>query len=247
MGSGRKFNTEGENLCSDDHRAAGRFLSRDKEPDPEHEAQCSASLREYLDSCFPAAQPEPDPQHQLSPAVPPPSTHTQYLTTWTLSQALVLRSRRGIQSTTSPEESPPPQTPPKHTQTPPSVSSSTPELFSPVTPSPGASAELFSQPYLTPRAEEGGVMLQATTDGVLCSQESTSTFNSPSGSPSIKKARIAEDSRTEVTKVQSSSIAANTGLQGPTTLLIQCDKLGVRYSVLVAVVHPCHLKEVKVR
>ncbi|XP_026210216.1 shieldin complex subunit 2 isoform X2 [Anabas testudineus] len=240
-----KFNTEVENLYSDGLRAAERPLGRDMESHPEHEDQCSASLRKYLDSCFPAAQPEPDAEHQLSPAVPPPSTHTQYLTTWTLSQALVLKSRRGIHSATSPEKSTPPQTPPKHVQTPPSVSSSTPELFSPVTPSPGASAELFSQTYRTPRAEEGGVVLEATTDGVLCSQESTTTADSPTGSPSFKKARISADFRTEVT--ESSSITTNTGLQGPTTLLIRCDKLGLRYSVLVAVVYPCHLKEVKVK
>ncbi len=254
-GSGCKFNADKEDLRSDDRRPAERFLIRDEESNPGEEDQCSASVHEYLDSCFPAAQtepekPEPEPphcsKHQSSSAGPPLSAETQYLTTWTLSQALLLRGRYGIQSATSPEK-----TPPKHTQTPPSVSSSTPELFSPVTPSPGASAELFSQPCPTPRAEEGGVIVEATTDGVLCSQEaeqqeSTTTQHPPSKSPDLKKARISENLRTEASVAPSDSTAATAGLQGPTTLLIRCDKRGVRYSVLVAVVHPCHLKEVKV-
>lgn len=83
--------------------------------------------------------------------------------------------------------------------------------------------------------EEGGVVLEATTDGVLCSQESTtnaeSLAKSPAKSPSSKKARISP---------QSPDSGATT------TLLARCDKPGVRYSVLVAAVHPCHLKEVKV-
>uniref|UniRef100_A0A3B4GY37 Shieldin complex subunit 2 n=1 Tax=Pundamilia nyererei TaxID=303518 RepID=A0A3B4GY37_9CICH len=165
------------------------------------------------------------------PAAAPLSSQTHYLTTWTLSQALILR--RSVQSASSLEK-----TPPKHTQTPPSVSSSTPELFSPATPSPAASAELFSHPCLTPRVEEGGVVLEATTDGVLCSQESTTNAESPAVSPSSKKARISP---------QSPDRGANTRLHSPTTLLARCDRPGVRYSVLVAVVHPCHLKEVKVK
>lgn len=104
-------------------------------------------------------------------------------------------------------------------------------------PSPAASAELFSHPCLTPRVEEGGVVLEATTDGVLCSQESTTNAESPAVSPSSKKARISP---------QSPDRGANTRLHSPTTLLARCDRPGVRYSVLVAVVHPCHLKEVKV-
>lgn len=108
-------------------------------------------------------------------------------------------------------------------------------------PSPAASAELFSHPCLTPRVEEGGVVLEATTDGVLCSQESTTNAESPAKSPAVspssKKARISP---------QSPDRGATTRLHSPTTLLARCDRPGVRYSVLVAVVHPCHLKEVKV-
>ncbi|XP_049927245.1 shieldin complex subunit 2 isoform X2 [Epinephelus moara] len=248
-------NTDQEDLRSDDHRPAE---IGDEETNPEQEVQCSSSVLEYLDSCFPAAQsepqkPEPEPPHQSSPADPPLSAQTHYLATWTLSQALILRGRCGVQSATSPEKSPPPRTPPKHTKSPPSVSSSTPELFSPVIPSPEASAELFSQPCLTPRVQEGGVVIEATTDGVLCSQEAEqqTTQDSPSKSPDLKKARISENLEASAVSTDSTATTAATttaaGLQGPTTLLIRCDKRGVRYSVLVAVVHPCHLKEVKVR
>uniref|UniRef100_A0A3B5BAV5 Shieldin complex subunit 2 n=1 Tax=Stegastes partitus TaxID=144197 RepID=A0A3B5BAV5_9TELE len=173
---------------------------------------------------------------ESSPAVPPLSAHAHYLTTWTLSQALILRGRHDVQSASSPEK-----TPPKHSSTPPSISSSTPELFSPATPSPGASAELFSHPCPTPRVEEGGVVLEATTDGVLCSQEDATAHDSPIKSPSSKRARVSED------EAPDSTITTTRGLQSPTTLLAQCVRAGVRHSVLVAVVHPCHLKEIKVK
>uniref|UniRef100_A0A3P8SMB0 Shieldin complex subunit 2 n=1 Tax=Amphiprion percula TaxID=161767 RepID=A0A3P8SMB0_AMPPE len=236
----------------------------DVEPGSPKEDQCSASVHEYLDSCFPTAQtglekpglepeqkpkpdlelelepesgPGPGSDHQPSPAVPPLSIQTHYLTTWTLSQALILRGRHTVQSASSSEK-----TPPKHSYTPPSVSSSTPELFSPATPSPGASAELFSHPCPSPRTEEGGVILEATTDGVLCSQESRTVHDSPIKSPRSKRARISEDSTTEAP-----DSTTTTGLQSPTTLLARCDKAGVRYSILVAVVYPSHLKEVQVK
>uniref|UniRef100_A0A8P4GKM8 Shieldin complex subunit 2 first OB fold domain-containing protein n=1 Tax=Dicentrarchus labrax TaxID=13489 RepID=A0A8P4GKM8_DICLA len=206
-----------------------RTRMEDEEADPGKEDQCSASVHEYLDGCFPAEPEQPEPVA----AVPPLSAQTQYLTTWTLSQALILRGRRGVQSATSPEKTPPPQTPP-------SVSSSTPELFSPVTPSPGASAELFSP---TPRAEEGGVVVETTADGLLCSQDAEQQESK--NSPDFKRARIPENLRTEESVVPSDGATA--GLRGATTLLTRCVKLGTRYSVLVAVVHPCHLKEVKVK
>lgn len=95
--------------------------------------------------------------------------------------------------------------------------------------------------------EEGGVVIKVTSDGVLCSQEAESTTAqiSPSKSPDFKKARISENLGTEASVTPSDSTTA-VGLQGPTTLLIQCNRRGMRYSVLVAVVHPCYLKEVKV-
>ncbi|XP_034407352.1 shieldin complex subunit 2 isoform X2 [Cyclopterus lumpus] len=218
------------------------------------EDQCSASVHEYLDSCFPAAQPEPVKPEPEPPSAggPPLSTQTQYLTTWTLSQVLILKGRSGVQSATIPEKTPPPQTPPKNTQTPPSASSSTPELFSPVTPSPGASTELSGRPCPTPRAQEGGVVVEATAHGVLCSQvseqqEARTPQDSSSKPPDFKKARISVKLRTEEAATGTTTTTTTAGLQGTTTLLIRCDKRGVRHSVLVAVVHPCHLKEVKVK
>ncbi|XP_034465057.1 shieldin complex subunit 2 isoform X1 [Hippoglossus hippoglossus] len=229
------FNTDQKKPGSDDHQPAARFMSRDDESDFEKEDRCSASVLEYLDDCFPAAQPVPrgpEPPHQCT--YQPVCTNTQYLSTWTLSQAIILRGRRSNLSASSPA----PPTPPKHTQMPPSVSSSTPELFSPEPSSPGASAELFSQLCSSPKVEEGGVVLQVTADCVLCSQEAVS----PVKSPRFKKARLSEDTGTEATSGRTTA-----GHQGPTTPLVWCHKPGVRYSVLVAVVHPCHLKEVKVK
>ncbi|XP_029963382.1 shieldin complex subunit 2 [Salarias fasciatus] len=225
-------------------------------PDAEEEGQCSTSLHLYLDSCFPTAHPAPGPgpgqipapgsgpatgpqsEDEPPPVVGPPSTHTHYLTTWTLSQALILRSRHDVPTASSPEK-----TPPKGALTPPSVSSSTPELFSQATPSLGSSAELFSHSCSSPRVEEGGVVLQVTTEGVLCSQESKTTQESPIKSPSSKRPRLFEECRTEAPEGPTIS----TRLHSATTLLPQCNRPGVRYTVLVVVVHPCHLKEVKVK
>ncbi|KAK5908994.1 hypothetical protein CgunFtcFv8_017006 [Champsocephalus gunnari] len=257
------------------------------EEDPQQEVQCSASVLEYLDSCFSAHRSPPTPL----------STHTHFLSTWTLSQALILKGRHAVQSASSPErtlpprapsenvslqapplqtlsretrhsqapppqllppqtpplQTPLPQTPPPqllppqipHSQTPPplsqapplqtpppqatppSMSSSTPELFSPLTLSPLASSlELFSAPCWT----EGGVVVEVTPDGVLMSQNAE-RLDSPSKSPDKKRAWISETPKS----------------RGGPTLLDQCALRGGRYSVLVAVVHPSHLKEVKVR
>ncbi|XP_042357480.1 shieldin complex subunit 2 isoform X2 [Plectropomus leopardus] len=244
-GRGERAATSGCKFNPKDGRSDGPAESGDEKLRKSgEEDQCSASVLQYLDGCFPTAQKPPEKPEKTEPepprrAVPPLSAHTRFLSTWTLSQALILRGGRGIQSATSPDKTPPPQTPPKHTHTPPSVSSSTPELFSPASPSPGASAELFSQRSLTPRAEQGGVVVEATADGVLCSQEAEQ--HAARESPDFKRARISENLEASV----SNSTAA--GLRGPTTVLIRCDKRGPQYSVLVAVVHPCHLKEVKVR
>ncbi|XP_034538338.1 shieldin complex subunit 2 isoform X2 [Notolabrus celidotus] len=239
--------------------------------DPARDHQCSVSVHEYLESCFPAEPTElqktelqkPEPQKTesgrplgskpwSSSAVPPLSTHAQYLSTWTLSQTLILRSRHcSIQSASSPEKTPPPQTPPKHTQTPPSASYSTPELFSPVTSTPETPKELFSQPCPALRAQEGCVIVEVNQEGVLCSQEAEpqvtrASQSSTSRSPEVKKARVSQNMPTEASVAPSES-KAMAGRRGATTPLIGCNRKGSRYSVLVAVVHPCHLKEVKVK
>ncbi|CAJ1066653.1 shieldin complex subunit 2 isoform X1 [Xyrichtys novacula] len=261
--------------------------TRSDGPDPGGHLHCSASVHEYLESCFsaelqqpPKAEtPRPKPQKtepvRLEPlqpvlqkpeprgllesepqslsAIPPLSTRAQYLSTWTLSQALFLRGRCcNIQSASTPEKTPPPHTPSKPTETPPSASSSTPELFSPETSSPGASAELFGQPCPTPRAEEGGVVIEVTEEGVLCSQGagqqvSKNPPSPPCISPQAKKVCIPEEPGTKVSAGPSDSTVAATRPRGQFTLLTKCDRQGSRYSVLVAVVHPCYLKEVKVK
>ncbi|KAG7232791.1 hypothetical protein INR49_008089, partial [Caranx melampygus] len=132
-------------------------------------------------------------------------------------EALILRGRQCSQSATSPEKVPPPQTPP-------STSSSTPDLFSPLTPSsPGPSPELFSPPCSTPRVEEGGVVLETTADGVLCSQEAEpkAASYSPAKSPDVKRTRVSEDARVDMPPH-----GAAAGLRGPTTLLVRCQRPG---------------------
>uniref|UniRef100_A0A673BUL7 Uncharacterized protein n=1 Tax=Sphaeramia orbicularis TaxID=375764 RepID=A0A673BUL7_9TELE len=238
-GSGCNFKNKTEESRCGTHRPVECHLSQNRESNSEMEDECSASIQEYLDSCFPAAQPNVEPPHVSSAVTPPVSVHTQYLTTWTLSQALILKGRRDVQSATSPQK-----TQQTHPQTPPSASSSTPELFSPATPSPVASAELFSQPWNTPRVEEGGIVLETTIGGgLLCSQETEQQETLTAKSPDCKRSRLSEESRTEA-PVNKDRL---TEPRRPTTLLVQCDKSGVRYSILVAVVHPCHLREVKVR
>ncbi|XP_032441177.1 shieldin complex subunit 2-like [Xiphophorus hellerii] len=195
-------------------------LRTEEDSDGSEEDLCSASVREYLDRCFPLAPPEPEPEQQ------PLSTRTQFLSTWTLSQALILRGRHAVQSALSPDEAPP---------IPPSGSSSTPELFSPAASSPGDSMELFSHTCPASRAEQGGVVVEVTADGVLCSQESDPQA-SPASPPCSKKPRPSEESTSAATESSTS-----------TTRLDRCDQVGRRYSVLVVVVHPCHLKEVQVR
>lgn len=77
--------------------------------------------------------------------------------------------------------------------------------------------------------EECGVVVEVTPDGVLMSQNAE-RLDSPSKSPDKKRACISETPKS----------------RGGPTLLSQCALQGGRYSVLVAVVHPSHLKEIKV-
>jgi len=87
-------------------------------------------------------------------------------------------------------------------------------------------------------------VVEATAEGLLCSQEAR-TPRDASQAPDFKKARISVQLRTEESAAGTTR-TTTAGLRGTTTLLIRCDKRGGRHSVLVAVVHPCHLKEVKV-
>ncbi|XP_061546766.1 shieldin complex subunit 2, partial [Phycodurus eques] len=157
-------------------------------------------------------------------------------------------------------------------QTSPACSSDTPELFSPATCSADGSDELFSalrhssdvsgklnsRASLSPegsggpssvarQVEQGGVVLEATAHGVLCSQEADDHISWPGS----KRARLCE-----AVGCDADGPDADTGDVGgtgedrcrsSTTLLVQCTEATTRYRVLVAVVHPCQLKEIKVK
>ncbi|XP_041645000.1 shieldin complex subunit 2 isoform X2 [Cheilinus undulatus] len=232
------------------------------ESDRRHDSESSESVHEYLANCFPAAESDSEgPQSsRRSSANPPLSSHSHFLSTWTLSQALVLRGRHNIQAA-SPLKAQPPQTP---------SSSSTPELFSPQSSTPGGSLDLFSQLSWSLKAQEGGVVIEVTTEGILCSQELAQ--HESSSPPKAKKARVSgevrvgpSDTKTKAeptTSTESATTARSTTTAERTTMaetmtstepkghhtLLSCCERGVGpYSVLVAVVHPCHIKEVKVK
>ncbi|XP_077351986.1 shieldin complex subunit 2 isoform X2 [Festucalex cinctus] len=76
------------------------------------------------------------------------------------------------------------------------------------------------------RAERGGVVMEATPDGVLCSQADGRGVSSPA-----RKSARPGDGRDGAS----------------TTLLAQCADAATRYRVLVVVLHPCQLKEIKVK
>lgn len=207
----------------------------------EDEDPSSDSVVEYLDSCFPTDQADHQTGSKANLVVSHLTEQTQYLSTWTLSQALILRDRHGMQTAATSEKALPIQTLSKDVPAPSSVSSSTPELFSPVPLSMDASAELFSQPPLSLRAERGGVVIEATPDGMLCSQDTVTSRQSPE----CKKARILDTVMGKAPEAPSDNRNV-AELRCPTTLLNQCNRKAAPYTVLVAVVHPCHLKEVKV-
>ncbi|TWW78540.1 Protein FAM35A [Takifugu flavidus] len=212
----------------------------------EDEGPSSDSVFEYLDSCFPTDQADHQTGSKANLGVSHLTEQTQYLSTWTLSQALILRGRHGMHSAASSEKALQIQTPSTDVPAPSSVSSSTPELFSPVPLSMEASAELFSQPSLTLRAERGGVVIEATPDGVLCSQDAVQAPLTSRQSPESKRARILDTVMGEAPEAPSDNRNV-AELRCPTTLLNQCNRKTAPYTVLVAVVHPCHLKEVKIK
>lgn len=219
--------------------------SRDLSRHLEDEGPSSDSVFEYLDSCFPIDQADHQRASKRSLDVSHLTEQTQYLSTWTLSQALILRGRHGMPSAASPEKALQIPTPSKDVPAPSSVSSSTPEGLSPVPLSMDASAELFSPPSLTLRAERGGVVIEATPDGVLCSQGAVQASLASKPSPECKRARISDTVMAEAAEAPADD-RKDAELRCPTTLLIRCTREAVPYTVLVAVVHPCHLKEVKV-
>lgn len=94
------------------------------------------------------------------------------------------------------------------------------------------------------------MVIEDTSDGVVCSQEvqeqeSTAGHASASTSPRCKTARISAQLGTEE-PLRPVEDPATARFWGPTTLLTRCSQQGAQYSVLAAVVHPCHLKEIKV-
>ncbi|XP_064173080.1 shieldin complex subunit 2 isoform X1 [Anguilla rostrata] len=324
-------NAEGdrERISQPDLDPEERGSSQKKRSAVDEQDPCPEAVREYLDSCFRAPGPGTGAEPAGGEAPPRLSLEAEFLSSWTTSQALLLKGRRGLPAGSSPQGAGAPPTPPTPQNRAPVGSGSSPELYSPTSSPRGAqesSQELFHT--LSERQAEGGVVLEATPEGVLCSQ------GSPSASPSRKPAEEAESlwasprpgpsSRTSprpgpslrtsprpgpldlwtsprpgpslrtsprpgpslwtsprpgpslrtsprpgpslrtsptppsAKKSRVSPTGAKTrGGQtegacvppqsGPTTLLGRCVARGVRYSLLVAVVYPCHLKEIKVK
>ncbi|KAJ8014430.1 hypothetical protein DPEC_G00040140 [Dallia pectoralis] len=242
------------------------------EPAGNDEDVCSESVREYLDSCFPAGQPDPGPvstpvradvQSDLSPS-PALSVETEYLSAWTVSQALVLRGRLSTQPDSNPLKARPP---PTKTTLSTHAASSSPELYSPATQTqspthsgPGGtqqgSLELFYEPLLSESQEERGVVLEAIAEGVICSQSDHSknlqpSLKTPSGAspspPAPKRSRVSSSVAGNVQPPDQPVDRARVSPKGTTTVLAECVSLKGCFSILVAVVYPCHLKEIRVR
>ncbi|XP_046884859.1 shieldin complex subunit 2 isoform X1 [Hypomesus transpacificus] len=286
-----------QNKNPDSHQESSP--SQTDQADVEREDLCSESVKDYLDSCFQAGQPDPEPEPYpdrsetpSDPIAASVSLDTEYLSAWTVSQALVLRSRLQPKPGPSLEQSPHPpdilpslaaglttqpgpssgkahsqQTPPRETAIPIFLSSSSPELYSPgsSTPSPRelanqqGSMELFYEPMLSQRLEKGGVILEVTQDGMLCSQSepvgaepglsraqgslSESPVHTSPKAPAPKRSKVSPS----LSKTERSPETSTGNACVPTSLLTRCSKQGVRYCVLVAVVHPCHLKEIKLK
>ncbi|XP_060782284.1 shieldin complex subunit 2 isoform X1 [Neoarius graeffei] len=226
---------------------------------PEEDDVSPGLVTEYLDSCFPSPQTNPSSDSEPSPAM---SAKTEYLTTWTKTHGLLLKP--GVvweQSSGSVSALGSPQMPPKQT---PSASLGSPELYSPeVSPGDGGlggtlqgSVDLYES--LSQRLQEGGVILLRTPDGLLCSQASAveqEEFEFHFGSQNKAVEALPSPSTPKQAKLSSATVwrQQRTGqknmflLRGPTMLLSRCSSHGVSYSILVAVVHPCHVKEIRVK
>ncbi|XP_026856230.2 shieldin complex subunit 2 isoform X2 [Electrophorus electricus] len=230
---------------------------------------CPGAVSEYLDGCFnpPPSGPQPEFVNSCLKPSSAMSVETEYLSIWTRSQGLLLRSRVLLQPETDSLRTPgSSQTPPKQT---PSVSLGSPELYSPEV-SPGnrglggtlqGSAEFFCG-TLSQKHQEGGVILESTPNGILWSQASPPGHTEvPKGKKESEPIDGSPDTSIEVSPTPGSSKQAKLSpvkaksqqgtaqrrtvpLYGPTTLLSRCKSHGVSYSILVAVVHPWHLKEI---
>lgn len=256
----------------DDSTPSGCGCSQPNAESVEEEELCPVLLTEYLDSCFSCPQTSVIRQSKDVKPTSPVSTETEYLSTWTKSQTLLLRSRVARGPTSGFLEDfllGSPHTPPKQRA---SASISSPELYSPMV-SPeerGLGGTLQSSgewhnDSLSQRQQERGVILEITSDGILCSQgnaiaekpadheevglnvdsPTTAAHTSPSPTTSKKMKLSQTVSKTKETTEQ--RVRPSAPLCGPTTLLARCKTHDVRYAILVAVVHPCHLKEVKVK
>lgn len=103
------------------------------------------------------------------------------------------------------------------------------------------------------------MVLEDTSEGLICSQGSGAAgghASSDAMSPQYKRRKLfmeekkegkgkTEEEEEEMVEREEEPLPA-VGSWGPTTVLTSCSQQGVLYTVLVAVVHPCHLKEVKV-
>lgn len=226
-------------------------------------------VTEYLDSCFPSPQAGSSIDHSTTRPQPnlAMSVETEYLTVWTKSQGLLLRGNISEQPEAGSPRSP--QTTLKQT---PLASLGSPDLYSPeVSPGKrgmgGTLQGSFEILYgnLSQRHQEGGLFLECISDGFLCSQASlpdhaevaveqgnpgllVSSQNPPietSPTPSTsKRAKLSPAATKDQPHMGQKRMIP---LHGPTTLLSRCSTHGVNYSILVAVVHPCHLKEIKVK
>lgn len=256
----------------DDSTPSGCECSQSKAESVEEEELCPVLVTEYLDSCFSCKQTSLIGQSRDVRPTSPVSTETEYLSTWTKSQALLLRSRVARCPTSGFLEDfllGSPHTPPKQMA---SASLSSPELYSPMV-SPeerGLGGTLQSSgewhnDSLSQRQQERGVILEITSDGILCSQgnaiaekpvdheeagvnvDSLTTTAQTSPSPTTSKRRKLSQTVNKTKETTEQRVRSADPLCGPTTLLARCKTHGVRYAILVAVVHPCYLKEVKVK
>ncbi|MBN3321908.1 NFKB2 factor, partial [Atractosteus spatula] len=191
-----------------------------------------AAIREYLDSCFPAFSQGPEAER----AVPGLSLETEYLSVWTVSQAVLLKGQMGAEVGVKGSQGDKPGCASEHTTE--TGSGSSLELYSPwsdvnpgVQGTPRGSVELFDT--LSEQQEEGGVVIEARSGGLLCSQ----------GTSFAKRNRDLDQEASEQTAPHSRSRAGSL----TTTLLSRCVDRGKRYRVLVGVLYPCHLKEIKVK